>query len=335
MIWRGESPIAGSAEGIAGCAIAGMRVVFITNNSSIPIAGYVEKLRAFGVPADPDDVCTSAPGRGRAALRRSWRRVRRCSRARAEGVVEALAERGLRVVDAGPVDAVVVGFHRDFDFDRLDPRRRRGPRSALFVATNLDPTYPIAGGFVPGTGALVGRGRHRRGRAPEVAGKPAPPMADLVRARFGPRRLMIGDRPSTDGAFALALGWPFALVLSGRRRAPTARSRVPDPPPPFVADDLARLVPLIRRSLRPSPRLDRLTVPRPRCNEKRNRCRQSPTGNECSRPASSSRSCAARRPAAWPPIWSPRVNSPGTSWARRSTSWSRSAAAAARSCARS
>ena len=26
---------------------------------------------------------------------------------------------------------------------------------------------------------------------------------------------MVGDRPSTDGAMADALGWPFALVLSG------------------------------------------------------------------------------------------------------------------------
>src|SRR3954452_20925447 len=60
VVWRGDTPIAGSAEGIAELRAAGFRVGFITNNSSIPIAGYVERLHAFGVPAIPDDVCTSA-----------------------------------------------------------------------------------------------------------------------------------------------------------------------------------------------------------------------------------------------------------------------------------
>ncbi len=48
---------------------------------------------------------------------------------------------------------------------------------------------------------------------------------------------MVGDRPSTDGALAAALGWPFALVLSGVAGSP-AEEPVPDPPPPFVAADL-------------------------------------------------------------------------------------------------
>ena len=55
---------------------------------------------------------------------------------------------------------------------------------------------------------------------------------------------MVGDRPSTDGAFAAALGWPFALVLSGVAGS-AGGEPVPDPPPPFVAADLAGLVPLL------------------------------------------------------------------------------------------
>ena len=69
-------------------------------------------------------------------------------------------------------------------------------------------------------------------------------MVDLVRARFGDEGLVIGDRPSTDGAFAAALEWPFALVLSGVAGA-SGGEPVPDPPPPFVAEDLAHLAPLI------------------------------------------------------------------------------------------
>jgi 4-nitrophenyl phosphatase len=251
VVWRGDEPIAGSADAIAELRAAGFRVGFITNNSSIPIAGYVERLRAFGVPAVPDDVCTSA--QAAAALVASklppGAAVLACA---GQGVVDALTERGLRVVDAGPVDAVVVGFHRNFDFDRLTVAADAARGATLFVATNLDPTYPIAGGVVPGTGALAAAVATAAGRVPEVAGKPEPPMADLVRARFGSVGLMIGDRPSTDGAFAHALGWPFALVLSGVAGA-DGEEPVPDPRPAFVADDLARLVPLILETVRPDP----------------------------------------------------------------------------------
>jgi ribonucleotide monophosphatase NagD (HAD superfamily) len=49
----------------------------------------------------------------------------------------------------------------------------------------------------------------------------------------------VGDRPSTDGAFARALGARFALVLSGV----TAAGDLPvEPAPDVVAADLATLV---------------------------------------------------------------------------------------------
>jgi ribonucleotide monophosphatase NagD (HAD superfamily) len=56
---------------------------------------------------------------------------------------------------------------------------------------------------------------------------------------------VVGDRPSTDGALADALGWRFALVLSGvtQRDAPPGGESIPEPSPPFVADDIAELVP--------------------------------------------------------------------------------------------
>lgn len=56
-------------------------------------------------------------------------------------------------------------------------------------------------------------------RTPIVAGKPFAPIAQLAR-QLVPRRdgrveVMVGDRPSTDGAFAIALGVPYAQVWSG------------------------------------------------------------------------------------------------------------------------
>jgi ribonucleotide monophosphatase NagD (HAD superfamily) len=124
---------------------------------------------------------------------------------------------------------------------------------ARFVATNLDPTYPGTEGLLPGAGSLVAAVATAGGRAPEVAGKPEPAMAELVRARYGEPVVMIGDRPSTDGAFAGALGVPFALVLSGIAGS-AGEEAVPDPPPAFVAADLGRLAPMLVRAFASSPR---------------------------------------------------------------------------------
>ena len=147
------------------------------------------------------------------------------------GVREALADAGLEAVDDGPAEAVVVGFHRDFDYDALDRASRAVREGARFVATNLDATYPVPGGLIPGAGALVAAVATAAGATPEVAGKPESPTVGIIRERYGDLGVVVGDRPSTDGALATALGWPFALVLSGVTAAvapPAARrSRTP------------------------------------------------------------------------------------------------------------
>ncbi len=173
----------------------------------------------MGVEASDDDVVTSA--QAAVALLRDQldpgARVLACA---GLGVIEALEAERYEVVDRGPADAVVVGFHTTFDFDELDRAAAAVRAGARFVATNVDATYPGPDGLLPGNGAIVAAVATAAGRVPEVAGKPEPATVALVRERFsaelvdGPG-LMVGDRPSTDGALAAALGWPFALVLSG------------------------------------------------------------------------------------------------------------------------
>jgi ribonucleotide monophosphatase NagD (HAD superfamily) len=66
-------------------------------------------------------------------------------------------------------------------------------------------------------------------------------MVDTVRARLGgDDGIVVGDRPDTDGRFARALGYRFALVLTGVTTADEVGSV--DPQPDEVAPDLATLV---------------------------------------------------------------------------------------------
>lgn len=241
VVWRGRAPVLGAAEGVAALRGAGLRVAYLTNNSYGTVSSYVERLEAVGIEASPSDVLTSA--QAAASLLTGevppGERVMACA---GPGVVEALESAGYELVADGPCRAVVVGWHPEFDFARLARAATAVRSGARFVATNLDPTYPVEGGFLPGNGALVAAVTTAAGVRPVVAGKPEPPTVALVRRRLGDRGVMVGDRPSTDGALADALGWPFALVLSGVAGT-GAEEPVPEPPPAFVAADLGVLAP--------------------------------------------------------------------------------------------
>lgn len=251
VVWRGDDAIPPAAGGIAALRDAGLRVAFVSNNSSSPVGDVVAKLGGMGIPATAADVVTSA-------MAAAWllehslapgARVLVCG---GPGVREALAGAGFVAVDDGPAEAVVVGFHRDFDYDALDRASRVVRDGARLVATNLDATYPVPGGLIPGAGSIVAAVATAAGTSPEVAGKPEAPTVGIIRERYGDMGVVVGDRPSTDGALATALGWPFALVLSGVTAAvtPPGGEAIPEPAPPFVAADLGGLAPALITALR-------------------------------------------------------------------------------------
>lgn len=210
VVWLADAPIPGAREAVARLRSSGARVIFATNNSAEPLCAQESKLASFGIPA-PGDVVTSA--QAAAAMLEPGMSALACA---GPGVVEALGYRGIEVVTSGRPDAVVVGFHRDFDYARLTAAHRAVDAGARLIGTNEDPTYPTPSGSIPGGGALLAAVSTSTGVVPEVAGKPHPPMARLVRSLVGDGPLaMVGDRPATDGRFARTLGAGFVLVLSG------------------------------------------------------------------------------------------------------------------------
>ena len=240
-------------------ATPGLRVGFLSNNSSMPVGDVVAKLERLGVPAEPDDVLTSAVAAG-ALARLARSRARACSCARGPGCVEALdRRRARRWSTSGPADAVVVGFHRDFDFDELDRASRAVREGARFVATNLDATYPTPGGLIPGAGALVAAVATASAATPEVAGKPEPPTVALVRQRLGDHR-RDGGRPAVDrrragrrarlAVRARAVGRHRGGRAAGRRGDPDRRRRRSSPPTSARSRPLARRCPDLTRTAR-------------------------------------------------------------------------------------
>ncbi|MCU1359360.1 MAG: putative phosphatase [Ilumatobacteraceae bacterium] len=236
VVWLSHVPIAGSVEAIARLRAAGSRVLFVTNNSSNTIAEQEHVLESIGIPAT-GDVLTSASAA--AALIQPGERV---LVAGGPGVVEAVEARGCTVVSDGPCEAVMVGFHRNFDYDGLRRAATAVHLGARLIGTNDDATYPTPDGPIPGGGAILAAVSVGSGVAPVIAGKPYEPMADLVRSMVGATAasaaVMVGDRPSTDGRFATALGCRYAQVWSGV----TPFGAVVDPTPDLTSNDLSGIV---------------------------------------------------------------------------------------------
>jgi HAD superfamily hydrolase (TIGR01450 family) len=239
VVWRGDAPIDGGAAAVARLRSRGERVLFVTNNALPAKAAIEAKLAEHGIDAG-DDLITSPMAA--ASLVEPGERVLVCGGA---GALDALVARGVDAVDSDhvatdePFDAVVVGLHLDFSYARLAAASRAARGGARLIATNDDATYPGEHGLSPGAGSLLAAVVTASGVQPTVAGKPFPPMVDLVRAMAGPDGVAVGDRADTDGRFARALGYRFGLVLTG---VTTAADLPVDPAPDAVGADLAALV---------------------------------------------------------------------------------------------
>jgi HAD superfamily hydrolase (TIGR01457 family) len=241
VLYRWPEPIAGAAGAVAALRDAGKRFAFVTNNSSRTPAQVAERLASVGVEAKPEEVVTSALVTATILAERGTGSAFVIGE---EGLLEALTDAGIRVVNASPdeVDAVVVGFDRAADYTKLKDASILVERGAALVASNADPSFPAPEGESwPGAGALLAVIETTTGMRGEVFGKPEAPLFERALASAGGGRpLVVGDRLDTDIAGASRLGWDSALVLTGNAR----REDVESSPwqPAFVVDDLSGLV---------------------------------------------------------------------------------------------
>jgi len=235
VLWRGKTPLPGSADAVARLRDAGHRVAFLTNNSYTVVAAQAEKLAEMGVPAEEDDICTSSQAAAGLLEPGSSALV-----VGGPGIVEALEARGVEVADDGKagVDAVVVGFDPTFDYKKLTAAFQAVRDGARLIGTNDDATFPTANGEIPGGGSIVAAVSYATGVTAEIAGKPNEAAARMLADRIGAISWLVGDRLDTDGAMAQAVGARFGLVLSGV----TSTADGVDPKPDAVAPDLATLV---------------------------------------------------------------------------------------------
>lgn len=216
VMYLGDQAIPGARQAIEACEETGYGIWFATNSSLRTPEAAAAKVRAVtGYQATPDQMVTSALAAARVVGTLDLATVLVIGEA---GVRQALTDVGIEIVaDPLVADAVVIGLDLEVHYGLLRDATLAIRHGATFIATNLDPSYPMPDGQWPGAGAIVDLVRVASETDPIAAGKPEQPMIDLLNSRIGPDAdvWMVGDRPSTDLAMAKRAGWRSALVLTG------------------------------------------------------------------------------------------------------------------------
>jgi glycerol 3-phosphatase-2 len=236
VIYLGNESLPGAGDAMRDLSERGWRLVMATNNSSKSPDEVVETISDLtGYLANAEHVVTSGMA---AALHLAGT----CETALVVGeraLASAIEDVGITVVDAWQeAESVVVGVDFGISYETIDQASRAIRAGAAFVATNTDPNFPRPDGLAVGSGAIVAAIATAAGSQPVVCGKPERPMRELIsRHIVGSDVWVIGDRPETDIAMALAEGWRSILPLTGvtsvDRESPLSH------PPDFVVESIA------------------------------------------------------------------------------------------------
>ena len=132
----------------------GGRYLFLTNNSSRGVEGYMEKMRRLGIETEKSDYLTSVDV-SIAALQKE-RPGKKCYVFGTRSFYAQLESAGIPVTDRPDpdVDILLCGFDRELTFQKLEDACILLNRGAEFWATNPDWVCPTWYGSVPDCGSV-------------------------------------------------------------------------------------------------------------------------------------------------------------------------------------
>lgn len=117
------------------------------------------------------------------------------------------------------VGCVLIGLDFHINYLKMSHAFAYLRRGAVFLATNIDSTLPMAHAFFPGAGSTGAGVVKAIGKDPVALGKPSQAMMDAIEGKFKldrKRTCMIGDRLNTDIQFGIEGGLGGTLmVLTG------------------------------------------------------------------------------------------------------------------------
>ncbi|MDQ0271636.1 HAD-IIA family hydrolase [Cytobacillus purgationiresistens] len=246
-VYLGEQLIEGAAEAIATLKQRGDKVVYLTNKSISSRMDYVEKLKGLGIEVGLDEVINSNFITAK-FLKQFLETGEAALVIGEQPLLEELADEGIPITrDAKQARVVVLGWDRQFNYEKINLAFQAWLNKATIIATNPDRTCPVLGGEIPDCGAMIGALEGATGqRIESITGKPSKWMAEYVVSKvlkLHPSQCyMVGDRLETDIKMAIENGLQSVLVLTGVTNKEMLSNSLHKPS--FVIDSIKEVVAL-------------------------------------------------------------------------------------------
>ena len=240
-IYLSSQLIPGTLDFLTRCSDNGVRVFFLSNNSSRSVADYVEKLRDFGIPCTEEDILLSTHD---LLAWLSLNEVDETYLVGTEGMRSMLEDAGIATKSEQP-QYVVLGYDTEITYDKLQTASIHLHRGVPLVASHPDMVCPSPDGGLPDTGAYLALLKATTGVDPvHICGKPNPRMILHKVEELGLRPdecAMVGDRLYTDIEMAARAGVCGVLVLSGETTLGDLEEAAQNPD--LVVESVAELLP--------------------------------------------------------------------------------------------
>ncbi|MGN0819463.1 MAG: HAD-IIA family hydrolase [Christensenellaceae bacterium] len=196
----------------------GIRIVYLTNNSSKTAEEYESKLKRLGLWKNGDAVYSSLTATADYILSDCPdKSVYLFGTRRAK---EYFAERGIKLQDRA--DVAVMAYNTELTYKDICQLNANLYYGARYIATNPDIVCPAKDVFLPDNGSIMEIFHKTVNRLPEIViGKPYTLMGDMVKLKYNldaDEIMMVGDRLYTDIKFGVDCGFLTALVLCGETK---------------------------------------------------------------------------------------------------------------------
>ena len=195
------------------------KYVFLTNNSSKNVETYLSKLNKLGIYAEDKNLFTSSQATAMYIKEMCKEPCVYC--VGTNDFREELRKSNISVVEElnYSVDAVVVGFDTELNYDKIKIACELISSGKPFIATNMDLVCPVKNGkFIPDCGAICNMISTAVGVKPKYIGKPNSDMVDIISAKMKISKekiAVVGDRLYTDIAVGVNAGIMSICVLTG------------------------------------------------------------------------------------------------------------------------
>ena len=218
---KGLQPLPGAVEMLQHLHALSVPYVVMTNGTIRTPGEYAPKLSALGFPVDESIMLTPSSVAADYFVQHKFKRIMVLGN---EGVWRPLTDAGLEVVpsttqDPGPVDAIYIGWYREFGFADMEAACNAVWQGARLFSASDAPFFAAANGRGIGTSCAIAAAiKAITGKRAKVLGKPSMEALRCAAGRMNvnvKELAVVGDDPDIEITMAHRGGAMAIYVHTG------------------------------------------------------------------------------------------------------------------------